>query len=81
MLITAGNWYNCINHGDQDFTISRGTRIAQAVIAPVLQIEWNETEELSDTVRGEGGFGSTGIVKKSVKLKISKEWLCYNISC
>ena len=55
-----------INHGDQDFTISRGTRIAQAVIAPVLQIEWNETEELSDTVRGEGGFGSTGIAKKSV---------------
>ena len=55
-----------INHGDEDFTISRGTRIAQAILAPVWQIEWSEAEELSDTVRGEGGFGSTGIIKESI---------------
>jgi dUTP pyrophosphatase len=49
-----------INLGQEDFTIRRGDRIAQLVIAPVTQAQWTEVESLDDTVRGEGGFGSTG---------------------
>jgi dUTP pyrophosphatase len=49
-----------INHGDTSVTLARGERIAQMVIAPVTQAEWRETAELGDTVRGAGGFGSTG---------------------
>jgi dUTP pyrophosphatase len=49
-----------INHGSEPFTIEPGHRIAQLVIAPVVQAELVETEELSETVRGTGGFGSTG---------------------
>jgi len=49
-----------INHGSEPFTIEPGHRIAQLVIAPVVQAELVETEELSDTARGAGGFGSTG---------------------
>ncbi|MFN3130188.1 dUTP diphosphatase [Roseibium sp.] len=49
-----------INLGDTAFEISRGDRIAQMVIAPVLQIEIQEVEILSETSRGTGGFGSTG---------------------
>lgn len=48
------------NHSDEDAEIDVNERIAQLVIAPFLKVEFNETEELSDTVRGEGGFGSTG---------------------
>jgi len=49
-----------INLGDTAFEISRGDRIAQMVIAPVLQAEIEEVEILSETSRGAGGFGSTG---------------------
>lgn len=49
-----------INHGNQDFTIARGERIAQMVIAPVIQAVWQPVDELSQTKRGSGGFGSTG---------------------
>ena len=49
-----------INHGDEDFEISRGLRIAQLVIAPVVQVQIEEVSELSDSERGRGGFGSTG---------------------
>ncbi|WP_420339453.1 dUTP diphosphatase [Roseibium sp.] len=49
-----------INLGDTAFEISRGDRIAQMVIAPVLQAEIEEAEILSETSRGTGGFGSTG---------------------
>ncbi|AZV46052.1 dUTP diphosphatase [Nautilia sp. PV-1] len=49
-----------INHGNEAFEIKEGERIAQAVIAPVVQAEITEVEELSDTDRGAGGFGSTG---------------------
>jgi len=49
-----------INHGDEDFIITRGMRIAQMVIAPVTQINWNKCDSLDETARGEGGFGSTG---------------------
>ena len=48
------------NHSNTEQEISDGERIAQLVIAPFLAAEFCETEELSDTVRGEGGFGSTG---------------------
>lgn len=48
------------NHGDQPQTITHGERIAQMVITPVLTPAYVETGDLSDTVRGQGGFGSTG---------------------
>lgn len=48
------------NHGVQAQTIVSGDRIAQIVITPVLTPAYEEVEDLSDTVRGEGGFGSTG---------------------
>lgn len=49
------------NHGVKKFVIQRGDRIAQLVLAPVLQASIEEVSELSDTVRGTGGFGSTGV--------------------
>jgi len=49
-----------INHGPHDFTISRGDRIAQLVVAPVEQATWRRVANLGATARGEGGFGSTG---------------------
>ncbi|MGK7369756.1 MAG: dUTP diphosphatase [Candidatus Halalkalibacterium sp. M3_1C_030] len=50
-----------INHGDEAFTINHGDRIAQMVIAPVQQIFVEEVQDLPDSERGSGGFGSTGI--------------------
>ncbi len=49
-----------INHGDEDFAVARGDRIAQLVLAPVVQAVFAEVDELDDTARGTGGFGSTG---------------------
>ena len=49
-----------INHGNQPFPIRRGERIAQLVPAAVTLAEWDEVEELCETARGAGGFGSTG---------------------
>ncbi len=49
-----------INHGQEDFTINSGDRIAQLVIAKHERAEWMVVEELESTERGEGGFGSTG---------------------
>ena len=49
-----------INLGEEDFVIRRGDRIAQLVIAPVIQAAWREVESLDETARGAGGFGSTG---------------------
>ena len=49
-----------INHGNEPFTIRRGERIAQMVIAPVVQAELAVTTSLTSTARGSGGFGSTG---------------------
>ena len=49
-----------INHGDIPFKISRGERMAQMVIAPITQPEFISVNELTETARGEGGFGSTG---------------------
>jgi len=50
-----------VNHGDGPFSIRRGERIAQMVIAPVVQVELVSAAKLSATERGSGGFGSTGI--------------------
>ena len=49
-----------INLGDKDFEINNGDRIAQMVVAPVVQCNFEITKELSSTERGTGGFGSTG---------------------
>ena len=49
-----------INHGQESFTIARGERIGQMVLAPVTRLAWEETDTLPETMRGEGGFGSTG---------------------
>ncbi|MCF8468431.1 MAG: dUTP diphosphatase, partial [Sneathiella sp.] len=50
-----------LNAGTEPFIIQRGDRVAQMVIAPVLQASWIETDMLDETLRGEGGFGSTGV--------------------
>jgi dUTP pyrophosphatase len=50
-----------INHGQEVFTIRRGDRIAQLVVAPVTRLQWSEQASLETTARGAGGFGSTGI--------------------
>lgn len=49
-----------VNLSNEPFTIASGDRIAQLVVAKVEQIEWKPTSQLSETERGEGGFGSTG---------------------
>ena len=50
-----------INHSKTPFTIERGMRMAQVIFAPVVQGTWNQVEDLAETARGEGGFGSTGV--------------------
>ena len=48
------------NHGKEARTVADGERIAQLVVAPCYTVQFEQAEELSQTVRGEGGFGSTG---------------------
>lgn len=48
------------NHGDEPRTVAHGDRIAQLLVVPVLRPVYEETEELTETIRGAGGFGSTG---------------------
>jgi len=48
------------NHGNNVFTINNGDRIAQMVLTPVVKMELEETEKLPESIRGKGGFGSTG---------------------
>ena len=48
------------NHGNKDFIINNGDRIAQMVLVPILKMEFEEVDSLPDTIRGQGGFGSTG---------------------
>ena len=50
-----------INLSNENFVIERGMRIAQLVISPIVQAELVEVEELDETLRGQGGFGSTGV--------------------
>jgi len=48
------------NHGEKDFIVNNGDRIAQMVLSPVVKMELEEKNNLPETIRGEGGFGSTG---------------------
>ena len=48
------------NHGKEDFIINNGDRIAQMVLVPIVKMEFEEVDSLPNTVRGQGGFGSTG---------------------
>ena len=48
------------NHGERDFIINNGDRIAQMILVPIFKMEFEEVDNLPDTVRGQGGFGSTG---------------------
>ena len=48
------------NHGNKDFIINNGDRIAQMILTPVIKMELEETDNLPETLRGGGGFGSTG---------------------
>ena len=48
------------NHGNNDFTINNGDRIAQMILTPVVKMELEKTNDLPETIRGKGGFGSTG---------------------
>ena len=52
---------SCWNRGKHEFTVSVGERIAQLVVVPVVQIEFDIVEEFEQTQRGDGGFGSTGL--------------------
>ncbi len=48
------------NHGNSDFLINNKDRIAQMILTPVVKMDLEETDDLPETIRGEGGFGSTG---------------------
>ena len=48
------------NHGNKNFIINNNDRVAQMVLTPIVKMELEETNELPETIRGEGGFGSTG---------------------
>lgn len=54
-----------INHGTEPFTVNRGMRIAQLVIAEVRRATWREVEDLDESARGDGGFGSTGLASRT----------------
>lgn len=51
-----------INHGKNEFKVEKGMKIAQMVIKPTFKVSIKEVKELTDTIRGEGGFGSTGLI-------------------
>ena len=48
------------NHGNHNFTINNGDRISQMILAPVVKMDFEEVDDLPETLRGKGGFGSTG---------------------
>tara|TARA_B100000676_G_C17992439_1_gene795743 strand:+ start:675 stop:1112 length:438 start_codon:yes stop_codon:yes gene_type:complete len=48
------------NHGNSDFIVNNGDRIAQMILSPIIKMELEETKNLPETIRGKGGFGSTG---------------------
>ena len=56
-----------MNAGTEPFTVERGMRIAQGVLAPVVRIAWTEVAELPETDRGAGGFGSTGVTTSATR--------------
>ena len=49
------------NHGTREFVVKKNDRIAQMVLLPILKVDFEEVDNLPDTVRGTGGFGSTGV--------------------
>jgi dUTP diphosphatase len=53
-----------INHGSEPFSVTRGLRIAQLIIAPYTRAAWHKAETLEESARGTGGFGSTGTAIK-----------------
>jgi dUTP pyrophosphatase len=53
-----------VNLGQAPFTIARGDRIAQLVVAPVTRVAWDERDSLDESARGAGGFGSTGVAAR-----------------
>lgn len=53
-----------INHGDEDFSVTRGMRVAQIIVAPIGRVVWQEVNELEASTRGQGGFGSTGTANR-----------------
>ena len=64
------------NHGNKSFKINNNDRIAQMILTPVIKMDLEETNELPDTIRGAGGFGSTGKWEKiltNLKLKDSQD--------
>lgn len=60
-----------VNLSKEPFTIKPGERIAQMIIAKYTQVEWSQVESLTETQRGEGGFGSTGLGVKVAKVSVS----------
>ena len=48
------------NHGNEDFIVNKNDRVAQMVLTPIIKMEFEEVEQLPDSIRGSGGFGSTG---------------------
>ena len=48
------------NHGNKDFTVNNNDRVAQMILTPVIKMELEEVDQLPETIRGSGGFGSTG---------------------
>ncbi len=58
-----------LNTSDQEYVVKKGDKIAQVIVLPVITAETEEVSELSDSVRGSGGFGSTGLVKNSANSK------------
>lgn len=56
-----------INHGEEEFRITRGMRIAQLIVAPVARAEWQPVTALQVSNRGESGFGSTGVRGRKIE--------------
>ena len=52
------------NMGEAPFTVTRGMRIAQLVVAPVARVSWDEVADLPESERGAGGYGSTGVAAR-----------------
>jgi len=48
------------NHSNKDFIVNKNDRVAQMILVPILKVDFEEVDELPDTIRGSGGFGSTG---------------------
>ncbi|MEE8351021.1 MAG: dUTP diphosphatase [Rhodospirillales bacterium] len=53
-----------INHGDEDFSVTRGMRVAQIIVTPISRVVWQEVDELETSARGQGSFGSTGTANR-----------------